>query len=733
MIDRADQQTFDAAAVAGELLAAVLPAGTSLHVHDFADGITRGQGGELDQEVEHFVADRLHRAFSTDARNDDVCRQALTSGRSAVAVPVASRSAPSGALIAVFTPNAQRSSTFDVEPILTAMRATAALLGDRARLVAERDKALDGARTVGAELDLVYRLDKTVHGLSRRHAGLAELVGQSGRFLGVGYSVLMLPSKRIRISATHSSWKSINRRGVDRYIVESLMPRITETSHPVVYDIDPVATSEKFFDGRVQALVSPLTDSRGNLEGVIAQLGRVNGARFGSAEKRFMGQVMRKAQYVIEQSFDPMTGLMNRAGFEAQLRDSIRGLEDEQHHQIVYFDLDNLQLVNDSFGRDAGDQVISRFARLVDECLPRNAIASRLTGDDFAILLTDASLDDAMAVANAVRDRGDCLRFLSGTSSLQVSVSVGIASVVADGNVSDALTAARIACDTAKDHGRDRVEVHDQDDQSIIRRYDDMQLVTRIQRALDNDEFVLLAQPIVDAKSVDRTSHYEILLRVSDASGNVLSPASFISAAERYHLMPQIDRWVIAAAIRLIAEEADRLAGLDMSFAINLSGQSIGDDHMLSFIEAEIDAAGIPERLLSFEITESAAVSKLDKAQAFVERLRRRGCRFSLDDFGVGLSSFTYLKNLEVDALKIDGGFIRDITTDRISRSMVAAIVQVAAVMNLTTIAEYVGDRETQQLLASLGVDYLQGHGVGRPVELRSVLAEPPTVARQSA
>jgi len=323
-----------------------------------------------------------------------------------------------------------------------------------------------------------------------------------------------------------------------------------------------------------------------------------------------------------------------------------------------------------------------------------------------------------------VRSHSDQMRYLHGSDSLQVTVSIGIAAFSAGTGEGEALTAARIACDAAKDHGRDRIEIHDQDDQSIIRRYDDMQLVTEIQRTLDRDDFRLLAQPIVDAKDPSRPPRFEILIRMKDGKGGSISSQSLISAAERYQLMPQIDRWVISSTIRAISSQAEALRSDGVSFAINLSGQTMGDDEMLAFIEGELETSKLPADLLGFEITESAAVSNIGKAQAFIARLRDRGCRFALDDFGAGLSSFAYLKNLDVETLKIDGSFIRGILDDRISQSMVAAITQVARVMTLKTVAEYVETPECRKLLQTLGVDYLQGHGIGKPTDLATVLEE---------
>jgi len=251
-----------------------------------------------------------------------------------------------------------------------------------------------------------------------------------------------------------------------------------------------------------------------------------------------------------------------------------------------------------------------------------------------------------------------------------------------------------------------------------------MQLVAQIQQTLDGDGFDLFAQPIMTLTGNNERPRYEILLRMKGQGGESIPTTAFLSAAERYQMMPQIDRWVVSKTIASIAARADLVDGLDALFAINLSGQSLGDDDILEFIDDEVRASGVPQESLCFEITESAAVSNLAKAQSFIDALRERGCKISLDDFGAGLSSFAYLKNFAVDTLKIDGSFIRDITDNRISESMVAAITQVAKVMELETVAEYVETEKTLELVAELGVDFAQGHVVGRPTPLDEVLED---------
>ncbi|MEM8682592.1 MAG: GGDEF domain-containing phosphodiesterase, partial [Pseudomonadota bacterium] len=331
--------------------------------------------------------------------------------------------------------------------------------------------------------------------------------------------------------------------------------------------------------------------------------------------------------------------------------------------------------------------------------------------------------DAAVELAEAARDRCRDLRYLKGDQSLQITISVGVSEFnESNGLNGEALTAARMACDSAKEHGRDRVHIYDGANQSMIRRMDDMNLVAEIQRALDSDGFELLAQPIMSLSSPEDVIRYEILLRMSNAAGDPIPTHSFLSAAERYQMMPQIDRWVVSQAISLLADNVELLEDRGARFCINLSGQSLSDDAMLAFILEEIDTVSVPVSLLGFEITESAAVMNLGKAQLFIQTLHDKGCKISLDDFGAGLSSFAYLKNFCVDTLKIDGSFIRDITDNRISESMVAAITQVAKVMELETVAEYVETESIRSLIERLGVDFAQGHGIGRPAPLTDVL-----------
>ena len=721
---------------AGALLHSLVPRAQCFCFYDVTRQCGWSSDGAEDYEVDTFVADLPDEVVAELGESEEVLRRTLNSGRTLIALPVYGEDRGRiGMLVALFSKNAGKSSSFNPRLMKTILEPAIEVIGESLYVGQKLSAAKREVEEAREELDFVYEIDEKIHGSRVRHSRLAELVGKSGRFLGINYSVLLIPSKRIRISATHSSWKNVKRKVLDRYLVEQLLPKLEGQRQPVVFQIPAIEGSSDPAAHGYQALLTPLLDAQGNVEGIMAQLGRVGRAEFSRRDRRFMANIVRKIEYVIDHSFDNMTGFMNRSGFEDQLRESFKALsDDEDSHQLLYFDLDNLQLVNDTFGREAGDAVIMRFARLLEEDLPNSAVLSRLTGDDFCMLLTHANTDTAYEYAKKIRSGGQKLRYLQGDKSLQVTMSIGVAEFKrANGNDGSALTTARMACEAAKDHGRDRIEIYDDKNQSVIRRYDDMQLVAEIQQALDGDDFRLLAQPIECLSGDNDKPRFEVLLRMADSGGERIPSAALFSAAERYNMMPQIDRWVVSKTLGALADVAVTVEGRGANFAINLSGQSLGDDDILAFIEEEIRQSGLPASCLTFEVTESAAVSNLTKAQEFLERLHDLGCSVALDDFGAGLSSFAYLKNFSVNILKIDGGFIRDITENRISESMVAAITQVAKVMELETVAEYVENDKTRKLLKSLGVNYAQGHVLGKPTALADVLQDLSELVRSSA
>jgi diguanylate cyclase (GGDEF)-like protein len=712
---------------AADLLQSLVPRAQCFCFYGLDRSCIWSSDGADDYEVNEFVTDLHADLLVGEHPEAEYLRRTLKSGRTLLVLPVFLEDGEAfGFLVVVFSRNAGKASSFNPSLLCDILSPAVAVIAETLGIDHQLQDAIAQGKDVEKELKLIYEVDEKIHGQSRSHSSLAQLVGHSGRFLGIAYSVLLMPAKRIRISATHSSWKDVNRKAMDRYLIDHLLPKLERKRAPVVFEVPAVDGRETVADQGYQTLLCPVMDKQGNVEGMLALLSRVSGEPFTTAHRRFMSHIVRKVEYVIEQSFDAMTGLMNRSGFEAQLQEASKSLESGQDpHQLIYFDLDNLQLVNDTFGRKAGDDVIMRFARMLDNDLPRSAVLSRLTGDDFCILLTHANADEGLKLAQLVREKGQSLRYLEGDRSLQITISIGVAEFnKRSGDEGAALTAARMACEAAKDHGRDRIEVYDEHNQSIIRRHDDMQLVAQIQQTLDADGFVLMAQPIASLTGGSDVPRYEILLRMKDEEGSAVPSSAFFSAAERYQLMPQVDRWVVSQTIANLCGHPDVIRETGAVFSVNLSGQSLSDDDILEFIQQEIREGGLPATALGFEVTESAAVSNLGKAQRFISSLRDHGCSIALDDFGAGLSSFAYLKNFAVDTLKIDGSFIRDIAENRISESMVAAITQVAKVMELETVAEYVETEKTRKLVAKLGVHYAQGHAIGKPMPLDAVLGD---------
>jgi EAL domain-containing protein (putative c-di-GMP-specific phosphodiesterase class I) len=280
-----------------------------------------------------------------------------------------------------------------------------------------------------------------------------------------------------------------------------------------------------------------------------------------------------------------------------------------------------------------------------------------------------------------------------------------------------------VACGAAKDRGRGRVEVYEAADESIIQRFDNIRLVGQIRNAIESDRLMLVAQPIMPVRENTANPYCEVLVRFLDDEGRQMSPAEFLSAAERYQLMEELDRWVVTRTLQMLEPHVVRLAGTGSRFAINLSGQSLGSEQFLPFVQDRLAATSVPPGMLCFEITESVAVANLQRAQTFMHTLKRIGCKFALDDFGTGLSSFAYLKLFPVDTLKIDGSFIRDLSSNVVSQSVVAAISEVARVMQLDSVAEFVQDEATLALLPKLGITWAQGWLFGQPVPLGERIA----------
>jgi diguanylate cyclase (GGDEF)-like protein/PAS domain S-box-containing protein len=461
----------------------------------------------------------------------------------------------------------------------------------------------------------------------------------------------------------------------------------------------------------IEETAASIRDAAGNFSGVVLAFHDVSRSRQIAAQLSFQA------------SHDDLTGLVNRREFENRLHQAVKSAVNEgRQHAFIYMDLDQFKIVNDTCGHVAGDELLRTLAGLLQGRLRSGDTLARFGGDEFGVLLENCPPEPAARIAETLRETVSDFRFVWQETTFTVSLSIGVINFGGSNmTVTDILSAADTACYIAKENGRNRVHVGHREDRDITIRQGEMHWVNRLQQALQENRLRLYCQKIVplDGNMVNAGAHFELLLRLLDEEGKLVPPGAFIPAAERFGLMPAIDRWVISTAFanfhRLSPDPADELE----LCAINLSGASVSDPEFLSFILRELAAHHIPTAKVCFEITETVAIANLTQATTLINELRAVGCKFALDDFGSGMSSFAYLKHLPVDYLKIDGSFVKDMLTDAADAAMVEAINHIGHTMGLRTIAEFVENDEILARLAELKVDFAQGYGIGKPVPCR--------------
>jgi diguanylate cyclase (GGDEF)-like protein len=478
-------------------------------------------------------------------------------------------------------------------------------------------------------------------------------------------------------------------------------------------------------------LCCPLRHPNGRSTGALALFRKASAPEFEARDARLIELLARKASAIIEASYDAVTGLLTRPALEQRVIALASDASAPRLLSALYIDVDQMHAINENFGMHEGDGVLAQIGELLRRRLPAGGLAARISGDRFALLLPLAR-EQATEFAEALREAAAQLSSTHASARLNVSVSIGVASLerLHDG-LAHALAAAETACKAAKDRGRNRVDVHEEADLSIIRRFTDITTAGELREAIASNRFRLdaqLIQPLAEA-GASHPPHFELLLRMIGMSGETVGPDRFLSAARRYQLMPAIDRWVVSQAIEMLKPHAAQLAHRPVVFSINFSGQSLGDDEFADFLFQRIEGSGIAPGVLCFELTESDAVQNIARAEKLMRGLRRLGCGVALDDFGTGLSSLAYLRSLPATLLKIDGSFVRDILRDPRSESMVQAIAQLARNIGIATVAEYAETPELVTRLTALGVDFGQGFAIGRPVPLVEVLDELPLYA----
>jgi len=601
-----------------------------------------------------------------------------------------------------------------VQPALECLRRELSL---RSRL-GSRERDLDVRER---DLDLMLEISSHQSAAASDSDEFGLILKTGLERMGCALAALWVPDKNIALSLTRSgqpmSPESLHR--AERHLMAwmQLQQRTIVINH-----ISKVASDVA---APYKILACPVRHPSERVMGVLALFNPPSAEDFDLHQTRIAEVLAKRATSIIQAQYDSSTGLMTRQAFERQASALLAPPTSAETHVILYLDIDRLHVINETFGMHVGDDVIVSVAECMAKSLPAGALSARISGDRLAALIPNSDMSAAAIVAEKIRAAAGAIVPRAGQGSFEVSACLGVAPIGrSDNPLAHALATAEIACKAAKDRGRNRVEMFQDSDQSIIRRHTDILVIGKLRDALGSNSFRLDAQPILPLRGNYGRPRFELLIRMLGDRGEIIPPGKFLSAAERYQLMPTVDRWVVHRACELLGEHSASVGEDIARFAINLSGQSLQDESFLEFVIGEIKASSLPPGVLCFELTETATIGNLVKAQNFMRRLQDLGCQFALDDFGTGVSSLAYLKDLSVNYLKIDGSFVRDAITNSRSESMIKAIAQLAKVMCMETIAEYVETDVLRARMADLGVDYGQGFAMGKAQPLEDLLRE---------
>lgn len=528
-----------------------------------------------------------------------------------------------------------------------------------------------------------------------------------------------------------TGWKEAEAQS--RYI-ENLITIIDENTNNIIQlpSIDTPASKKAIFYFKdtvvknrnnetipVEGTIASIRDSNDHVEGQVIAIRDVTQLR----------EMSNKISY--QASHDALTGLFNREAFSQSLKAMISSAKKEnRQHALIYLDLDQFKLINDTIGHAAGDELLLETTAIIKSVFRSSDICARLGGDEFGVLLSDTDQETAYIIAQRLHSRLSERRLIWEKTAFNIHSSIGLVTIDSESeDIHSVLAAADDACYIAKDEGGRRIRIYKTSDTMFKKRRGEMQWVTRLTRALEENRFELFYQTIIPISPTAKESHMEkleILIRMVDEEGNIIPPADFLPAAERYNMMPSVDRWVVNTAMSMYNKVAEQNNNNEkrLVFTINLSAESMADEHFLEFIQNQIKTNNVKPFDFCFEITETVTISNMTTASKFIHELKTLGCTFALDDFGSGFSSFNYLKNMPVDYLKIDGSFVKDMDENAVNSAMVEAINNLGHVMGIKTIAEFVRNREILEKLTELGIDYAQGYEISKPQSLKALIRD---------
>ncbi|MGB5177130.1 MAG: EAL domain-containing protein [Gammaproteobacteria bacterium] len=634
---------------------------------------------------------------------------------------------PVGTLLACIHSELSEDDYSVLDAVTGSIEAAASCISKEYELTSELDAMAQELAGRYEELNLVYESNDDIVEYNEETDTVNQLLRNCVDYLNVGLVAMISPAQDEIHYAVSSTAPVKDPYPLLQHFARDLYSKVTaEQTCLIVNDLSDKQRVSLSLNLPYKILTCPVHDGQGSAVANLICLNHLTGSDFFNSDKNLLCVMSRKLSKIINANHDTMTGLINMRALLHVLQDAIKSAYRKGvSHVYLNVDLDQLSVINDNLGRAVGDEAIKTVSTLLKNRIRATDTISYLGEGRFGVVMEMCSLDQGMQVAENLCQAVKETPFSAAEEDVELSVSVGLALIGPDASGPDSvLETAEMARDAAKKAGRNQVKVYSSDNSELTERKQQMQVVNRIQKALRNNRFSIYCQEIRPAAESSEKYHFEILVRMNGEDGEMIPPDMFIPAAEHYNLMPSLDRWVIDNTFALLHANGMAQQPREGVVSINLSGQSLADEKLVVYIEDMFRKYPLLPNCICFEITETSALGNIKSAKDIIVRLRKIGCHFSLDDFGTGLSSFSYLKELPVDFLKIDGSFVRAILDDRISHAMVSSINHIGHVMGLKTVAEFVENEEIVKQLQQIGVDYLQGYSIGKPVPLQQYLVD---------
>jgi len=610
-----------------------------------------------------------------------------------------------------------------LEQILETLTTITHLIEEEFKLCEELDSMALELGERYEELNLVYGASDLVSNYAESQEQIQKQVNHLSEHLCAEFAAIVLPD----VNKTYVAHNDEFSKNEVKYLIDmtksQLVPRMAERSKTlVVNDFASKAGDEGFLGIFYKMICYPVRGVNNNVKGVLVCFRQHDQANFSNSDRSLVEVIGHKVSKIMLATYDKLTGMLNRSSFEYIITHNVSSMVLlRSPHTLVLIKINMLHMINEMHGIEAGNEVIVNVAKLLQRVIREDDIISRYDGDRFGLVLSSCATESALKIADKIHSEMSDAKLYSAQKNTPVSLSIGLTSMESGRDSSEVLMNAELALDLARKKGRAAVEVFDIDSNETRSSQHQSRMVYHIQKALSEGHFQLYCQGIYPVgKTVPH--HYEILLRLKGEDGSMIPPNDFIPAAEQYKLMPLIDRWVLKTLLETLDKNWSEIGELPISWAVNLSGQSFTDDQFEQFVRDSLNSSSVPQ--IGFEITETAAIDRISAAKHFIKVIKEFGCQFYLDDFGAGLSSFSYLKNLDLDYIKIDGAFIKEVIEDSFCEATVVAICHVAKVLGIKTVGEFVESVAINEKLAELGVDYGQGYALHKPAPLQEVISQ---------